>query len=129
MTTTTDQRRSVKELLVALAGLCIWFAHFGAVYALQGFGCNIADGSSPGGQAVISGAMLFASAIAVSALALIIVTTFRRAQREASDANTQDDWRFLHYLQFAIAALALMAVIWTTLTVLMLPTCAPVFSA
>lgn len=129
MTESNDQRRSVTELLVALAGPAIWFAHFGTAYSLQGFGCTIAGGTDPSGavRAGVWAALILSSATAVLALALVLLLRYRRSTRDRSDANTQDEWSFLHYLQFAIAGLSLVAVLWTTLAVLLVPTCAPIF--
>lgn len=130
MSQDTDQRRSVTELLVALAGPAIWFAHFGSAYAIQGFGCGIAADlmSQEAAGGIVRAGIFFVSVISVGALGLLLLHRYRRSTRERSDADTQDEWRFLHYLQFAIAGLALVAVMWTTMAVLIVPTCAPVFA-
>lgn len=123
MSSAHDQTRSVLEFVIALAGPVIWFAHFGAVYSIQGFGCQHASIDN----GLVYWAMLALSVSALSALAVILATAYRSAERDRANANTADHWSFMHYLQLAIAGLAVLAVSWTTLAVFLLPPCTPVF--
>lgn len=122
MSAEQDQTRSVMELVVALAGPAIWFAHFAAVYATQGFACG--HGALAG---TLHWVMVALSVLALAALGGILVSGYRRAERDRADANTADHWSFMHYLRLAITALAAVAVMWTTFAVLMLTPCAAVF--
>jgi uncharacterized membrane-anchored protein len=129
MTDGTDTKRSVTELLVALTGPVIWFAHFGGLYALQGFACGfVRGGTAVAPHSGVWAAMILVSAAAVGALALLLLYRYRASSLDRSDANTQQEWSFLHYLQFAITGLALAAVLWTTLAAFMVPPCTPVFA-
>jgi hypothetical protein len=124
--TRSTQTRSVRELLVALIGPTVWFAHFSANYAVQGFLCG---GEETAARAdLVWWVLVILGVIGVGSLSGILVWTHRQASSDHSDANTIDDWAFLHYLQFAIAGLSLVAVGWTTLALIVVETCAPVFA-
>lgn len=118
--------RSVRELLVAIIGPAIWFVHFSVNYAVQGFLCG--DGESAARANLVLWLLVVVGVIGSGALSGVLIWTYRQASKDRSDANTIDDWAFLHYLQFAIAGLSLVAVGWTTLALLVVETCAPVFA-
>lgn len=130
MRTVRDQARTLSELLIALIGPTVWFAHFSAAYTLEGFVCPLAEQNLGPAEAsnVMRWAILALSALALLALALLLICAQRRAVRDASHGRTAQRLGFLHHIQSMLTLLAAIAVLWTTLAVLMVTPCTPVLT-
>jgi hypothetical protein len=125
-----DRSRSVIELVVALSGLLIWFAHFSALYATQGFVCFVLEEplGIEGAAAAVRWILAGVSLLALLALLAIFVVDYRRAAAGIADRDPDEHWDFLHYMALAVTGLAIVGVLWTTLAVALVEPCAPTFA-
>jgi hypothetical protein len=100
------------DLMFVLAGPIVWAAHFFAVYLTQALLCPT-QGPATHVPVVSAGAL--------SVLALVAMLVI--AMRQHGDGSL----RRRHTLLFALplTLLAALAVVWTTLPIFVLPTCAP----
>jgi hypothetical protein len=101
-------------------GLIIWAARFLSAYVFTALACarGWSDASLAGlglVPAVVGILSLVAALGCVAILARAVVSL-----KGAPDENA----RFIHYMAGSIAALGLLAVIWETLPVFMIPICA-----
>lgn len=98
-----------------LAGLLIWAAHFGAVYIFTALACARGVGAGPGNTPAIAAGIAIATALAVAAIAALLRHALQGAwYHQAHAANMP----FLAWLTAAVAAYALLAVLWTALPAL-----------
>jgi hypothetical protein len=95
----------MRQILFMSSGAVIWALHFGAVYGLIGLAC--ARGWP---EAVPPGVALATAVAAIFALAVLVAGWRRRAQFES-------------WMAAGIAALALVAILWGALPVLIVPVC------
>ena len=87
------------------AGIVIWALHFAAIYGATALAC------ARGLPQLVAPAVGWATAAAVAALAVVLVRGYRRRQV------------FERWLGAALAALALVAVAWEAIPVLVVPPC------
>jgi hypothetical protein len=118
-------QRSIVSLIVAAGGLLVWAAHFALLYGMQTASCIAsAAGWSAGGLRVAGVAL---TAVAVAALLGIAGRPHlymdggpnRESTAEADSAG------FLRRLSIAGAGLALLAMLWAMVPLLLLPACGP----
>lgn len=110
----TSETRPVTDLLIAFAGPIVWAGHFFAVYLSAALLCSV-QGSPM--QATVRS---IGAALTVFALAAILAVAIRycRNGRAAGPSAA---------LGFALplTLLSALAVVWTSLPLLLLPACAP----
>jgi len=104
------QDRLLSKMTLTVAPLLVWAAHFFFCYAWTAAACQ--RGGDP---AVVLGV---ASALALAGAALLLAGALRRLCR-APQPVPLIDW-----VHFASAALALTAIVWTCVPMLMLELCA-----
>ncbi len=102
-------------------GPLVWATHFLAIYGFTALAC--ARIVEPGWFGVGAVPWFVGAATLVAAAALLVTIGF--AVRDGRRAvSSQEPSRFMHSLTAAIASLALLAVVWETLPVLLVPVCA-----
>jgi hypothetical protein len=95
----------MRQILFMSSGVVIWALHFGAIYGLTGLAC------ARGWQEVVPPGVALATVVAaILALAVLVAGWRRRAQFES-------------WMTAGIAALALVAIVWEALPVLIVPIC------
>lgn len=106
------------DFLLLFAGPLVWSVHFIAIYGLNGIVC-----ARPGPGARWLGWPWEAWAIVglgVGAAALLGACLLARPRSQAEDSR-----QFVRWTSVALAGLALLAIAWETLAVLLVPTCTP----
>jgi hypothetical protein len=118
-------QRSIGAFILALGGLLVWAAHFALLYGVQTAFCT----ANPGGWSAtglrISGLALTAVAVAVLFGLAGRPRLHTQAGSHRGSAKDTDSARFLRQVSMAGAALALLAVVWATVPLLLLPACGP----
>ncbi len=101
-------------------GPLVWAAHFLAIYAFTALACarNVAAGWF--GVGIVIWFIGAATLVAAAVLLLTIGIAVRDGRRSASSPEPSP---FVHWLTAAIAGLVLLAVLWETLPVLLVPVC------
>jgi hypothetical protein len=101
-----------------MGGFLVWSIHFGLIYFVQTAFCTT-------GRWAGDDSSLRAIEVALTALALLALLWIAgRGLRRASDGDGGHELSpFLRTLAKASAAIALAAIVWTTLPVLMLDAC------
>jgi hypothetical protein len=106
------------------AGLIIWAARFLAAYIFTALACarGFADATLAGIGIVPAVVSLFTAAVAIACAAVMAraLAHLRTAPPEPANENA----RFVHYVAGSIAALGLLAAIWETIPVFVIPICA-----
>lgn len=108
-----EQRPFWITSLHMFAGVIVWAVHFTAIYSFTALAC--ARGFSQLqwlGLGVVTWAIGGATLIAATATLVILVPALRTARRS-----------FESWMAAGVAALALIAILWETLPVMMLPVC------
>jgi hypothetical protein len=103
------QDRLLGQMTMAVAPLLVWAAHFFFCYAWTAAACH------RGGDPAL--ALSMASALALAAAALLLTRALRRLCRAPRPV------RLIVWVHFASAALALAAIVWTCVPMLMLDMC------
>jgi len=103
------QDRLFSKMTLAVAPLLVWAAHFFFCYAWTAAACQ--RGGDP---AMVLGV---ASVLALGASALLLARALRRVCRAPQPV------RLIVWVHFASAALALAAILWTCVPMLMLEMC------
>jgi hypothetical protein len=116
--------RSVGTLWLSLTGPIVWAAHFSLLYGIDaaicsGFGMSFLE------------KYFWLLALSLTALALITLLCFMAWQfavrrRNHHATNTSIGSSFLRDTSIALAALAMVGVLWSTLPAVVLPVCATV---
>jgi hypothetical protein len=109
--------------LYLTGGLVIWALRFLAAYIFTALAC--ARGWSDAAVAVVGLVPAVVSLFTLIAAAACGAILLRAAAhlRQASIDPTEENARFIHYMAGSIAALALVAIIWETLPVFIIPIC------
>ena len=110
--------------LYMLAGLILWAVRFLAAYSFTAIACTRgwSDAVLAGIDAVPLGVGLLTLASALGCAA-VLARAVPRLGFTASDADAEENTRFVHFIAATVAALALLAVIWETLPVFLVPVC------
>lgn len=106
--------RFIRTTMLMAAGPAVWALHFLIIYAFAALAC--ARGFAHATPWVIGGT----TAVAVTALIAIIVRALARARQGPLSGEPQ---RFPYWSACGFAALALLAIAWETLPVLLLQPC------
>lgn len=106
-----------RTALRMFSGPLIWGVHFLAIYVFAAVACA-RESFNPALVAAVPWAVLGMTLLAATALLAMIVPAIRVAKHSRDDASV-----FIPWATAAFAALALIAVIWETLPVLMVPIC------
>jgi hypothetical protein len=104
------------DILLLFAGPIVWAVHFVGIYGLTGVVC--ARPGSAGrwlGLAWESWAIVGAGLLAAAALGICLL-----ARPRSENAHNR---RFLRWSAVALGALALLAIVWETLAVFLVPAC------
>jgi hypothetical protein len=115
--------RSTGELALALAGPTVWAVHFFLMYGAEVVICTGPAATSRAGQALPVAIAL--TVVAMVGLLCILVRRFaldRQAHQAADDTHGSLFWRDA---STALAALAMLGVLWVALPAILLPACAP----
>jgi hypothetical protein len=116
--------RFTSATLRILSGLLIWAAHFLVIYIFTALACarRFADLSWLGIGVVpwvIGAATLAAAAVTLVVIGLAV----RDARLNTSRNNMNNMSSFVPWMTAAFGGLALMAILWEALPVLLVPTC------
>ena len=103
------QDRLLSRMTLAVAPLLVWAAHFFFCYAWTAVVCE--RGGDPGVALVVASVLAAGAAVAL----------LMRALRPLCGARPPV--RLIVWVHFALAALALAAIAWTCVPILMLPMC------
>jgi hypothetical protein len=104
-----------------LSGLLIWACHFGMIYSFTALACARGFWRLNWlGVGIVPWAIGAATLVAVSAASGITILSIRYAGERTAQENAS---RFVHWMTAAIGALALLAIVWQALPVLLVPTC------
>ena len=87
------------------AGVIVWTLHFAAIYGVTGLAC------ARGWTSIIAPSIVAATALAAAACLAIIVAGWRRRAE------------FESWLSASVAALALVAIVYESIPVLIVPPC------
>ena len=115
--------RSTGELALLLAGPTVWAVHFFLMYGAEVLICTGPVATSRGGQLLPVAIAL--TAVAMTGLLCILVRRFaldRQAHQATEDIHGSLFWRDA---STALAALAMLGVLWVALPAMLLPACAP----
>lgn len=111
-TSTTTRRLWVAPL--------VWAAHFLAIYAFTALACARKSATGWYGVDAVPWFVGAATLVAAALLLAMISIAVRDLRRGASPLQPS---AFTHWLSAALAGLALLAVVWETLPVLLIPLC------
>ena len=107
------------DVLPALAAFLIWMLHFGFAYGVHALGCARGWASSPlWGVPAVPLVVAIATVAALGAVGAILAGALVRLRGRAAGTS-----RFLAQLTVGLAALALVAIAFTALPVLMVSPC------
>jgi len=114
----TGRQQPLSSFLWALAGPIVWFVHFVGLYLAEAFLC-IAPGPDPGTNLRVAGTGLTLLALTLLFASFIRGAYVARHPRHATAAGAQ--------LPFAqpLTLLSILAVLWTSVPMLLLPACVP----
>lgn len=108
----------------AIAGLIVWAAHFGFVYAVSAIACARGlAGRQLWGLPLLPTLVLGATALGLLGVAAIGLLGWRRLRRTSAERPGDAAPQFLPWLTLAVALLAGLAMVWEALPVLLLPAC------
>lgn len=115
--------RPVFDVLLNAAGLAIWAAHFGAIYAVHALACE-RDLSAirPLGLPFAPATILLLTLAALAALALVMWPALRRLGPPL-DEGGEEEPRFTRWFAAATAGLAALAVVFQAAPALVMPSC------
>lgn len=113
--------RSITGLAFVLTGPAIWAAHFFALYATEEFICD--GGPLAAAAAAVRPIGLTITVIAVAVLSIFL--SWQAVQDLRTKRATAIDAYAFHKVSVGLAAIALLAVIWSALPVMLLPACMP----
>ena len=102
------------------AALLIWAVHFLAIYGITALACAREGAAGGFGVDAVPWLVGAATLVAAAVLLLMIGLAVRDWRRAASSPQPLP---FMHWLTATVSGLALLAVLWETLPVLLVPTC------
>jgi hypothetical protein len=118
------ERQRELSFALMLGGLLIWAVHFGIVYGFTGLVCARPSWArlTVAGWALLPFGITLATLAAVAAIIAVLMALAKRANagpqpRKIPAAQLQ------HFLAFGGAGIALIAIVWESLSALMIPAC------
>jgi hypothetical protein len=106
-----------RNLLLMLVGPLIWAAHFLAIYVFNGILCARPHWNIQwAGMSLSSWGILGAAVIAVLAITAILL-------RAHPSETAADNRAFIRWMSLALSLLSMVAIVWETVPVLLLPAC------
>jgi hypothetical protein len=109
-------------MLYMTAGLTIWALRFVAAYAFTAIACSRgweAAGERVGAVSIGVAALSLIAALGCAAIAACAFV----AMRAAPAGQTEENQRFIHYVAASVALLALVAILWETAPLVIVPIC------
>ncbi len=107
-----------------LGGLIIWGARFLAVYSFTAIACSRGwSEESFAGVGVVPLAVGLLTFTAVLGCGALLAWAYARLRVTFPDPDAEENTRFVHYIAATVAALSLLAVVWETLPVFVVPVC------
>ena len=104
------------DLLLLFAGPIVWGLHFLSIYGFTGVACARPGGGPQGLGLSWQGWVVIAAGVVAAA---VLVACLRARPR----SNLVHNREFLRMTGLALNGLALLAIVWETLAVVMLPRC------
>jgi hypothetical protein len=107
-----------------LGGLIIWSIRFVGAYSFTAIAC-----SRGWTEELFAGLRLIPLGVGLMTLAAIlgciaiVFWALARVRFRAPDVDVEENTRFVHFIAATVAVLALVAMIWETLPVLLIPAC------
>ena len=98
----------------------VWAVHFLAIYAFTALAC---ERMGTAGWFGVEAVLWFVGAATLAAVAVLLVTIVVAVRDGRKAATLPEVSPFVHWLTAAIAGLGLLAVLWETLPVLLVPVC------
>ncbi|MGZ8972715.1 hypothetical protein [Methylomagnum sp.] len=118
MTAMGPARRFTLEILRMLSGPIVWGAHFLFVYVFSALAvARQFHGVSWLGAGLVSWAVGLATVLAVAAIVALVFPAWRRVRERPGHGTAA----FLSWMTVAFGGLALLAVLWVALPVLLIP--------
>lgn len=112
------------RLTVMAAPMAIWALHFVVVYSLTGLACGRGwYRSIVGGQPIATWVLIAVTLLAWAVLAWLGWSAWRSRKQADTGSPASPRRRFVARMTLALAWLAILAVAFTALPVLMLPPC------
>jgi hypothetical protein len=111
---------TVRILLLILGGPLIWAVHFSIMYGAVTLLCKSASVDNSARFLIFA---TLGTLIAIAALLTLLARQLIEAGRERTGTDARDGSRFLRRSSVLLAAAALLAVVWSTFPVIMLPAC------
>jgi hypothetical protein len=107
-----------------LGGLIFWGGRFLAVYSFTAVACSRGwSDDSVVGIGVVPLGVGFFTLIAIVGCGALLAWAYARVRATFPDPDAEENTRFVHYIAATVAALSLLAVVWETLPVFILPVC------
>jgi type IV secretory pathway TrbD component len=114
-------RRFVAETLRMLSGLLVWGAHFGLVYVITALACARRFYALEWqGIGLVVWVVAIATLAAIASVLAIALPVWRHIRRHGAPDPTS---AFIDWLTVAFGGLALVAIVWEGLPVLLVPIC------
>jgi hypothetical protein len=115
--------RTLRRVLVSLAGLAVWAGHFTAIYAATAIACERgAAARSLLGVPLLPAIALVVTLLALAVLGLILRPALRTGAPSLADAAQAEPW-FAHWFTIGAAGLAALAVLFQAIPAFVLPGC------
>ncbi len=118
-----ERQNSVRVLIVMLSGMIVWALHFLFIYLFTSMACarGFADAQVLGMDAA---PLCIGAATVIAAVAAAMLGYWARPYKPPGDGWGDDATvRNLRYITAAVAALAIVGILWQGLTFLFLPSC------
>lgn len=110
------KRRFTHDALLVFAGPLVWAVHFVGIYSFVGILCARPNTSfSWLGQGLVTWGVLGAGLVAIALIAACLLIEPR--------TTVPDNRSFVRWLSISLALLAVVAIIWETSSVFLIPSC------
>jgi hypothetical protein len=118
--------RGFLPILGAAAGMLVWAAHFGLVYAANAVACARGfAGRALLGLPLVPVLVMGATALALTAVGWIAWRARRRLYADLSGEDGEDDPQFTVWLTYAVALVSALAILWEGIPVFIVHPCGP----
>lgn len=111
----------VTTTLRMLSGVLIWATHFGIVYIATALICARGfQNSSWLGIGIVAWMVVIATVTAIAGILIILVPAWRSLYRDGPRSATA---AFIDWMTVSFGGLALLAIVWVTFPVILVPIC------